>query len=456
MSKIERFTFSTETDSQLGNFPGTVYMRRGTSQSPQYGWLCGGVNIPPSAPPPATDTNSNSRYEFSTGTILSDGSFPPGAARGRVSHGMRSAKYGYFGGGYKENGGISFSNIYRKDFATGSFLGPYASFPINVGGAQALMGAASAVRPNHNTMQYAYSWGGQTSAGSGNAYGYIIAFELATGTLQPALDESTTSLSGGAVTSTNEYAWRMGGEGPYPPNPARKSYIQRFDFAGNSDSIGTGTHPVFGGVSGGLSLQTRTGDRGYFSHFYPVATQVVKQENQTETLSDLGNLYPDSSLFTYNGQSTESYGYAFGGMTPGNLVRSIITRLDFSSETISTMSPLPGSGRIESSGGASPQHAHIFGGRINSNMSTVDRFEYSTETATSFPSNMPYSTQSCIAVSDTQHVMLSGGYQSPGPPYALSYKAKLTFSNDTFSALPGPYLNIAHPGDTGFTNSPFK
>lgn len=455
MSSIERFTFSTETDSILGSFPGTVYIRRGTTREEQYGYLSGGVNIPPSAPPPASDTNSIHRYEFGTGTIASVPGLPFPVGRGRFSHGMRSGKYGYFGGGYKHNGGINYSNVYRLEFDTGSFLGPFTVFPMNVGGAQALLGAASAVKPNHNAMQYAYAWGGQPSSGDGNAYGYINVFELATGTPQPSLSEGTPALQGGAVTSTHEYAWRMGGEGPHPPNPARKSYIQRFDFSGNSDSIRSGTHPNPTGLSSGLSLQTRTGDRGYFSHFWPVARQVVKQENQTETLSDLGDLYPDSSLFTYNGQSTESYGYAFGGMTPSNSVRSIITRLDFTSETVSTLSPLPGSGRIDSTGAASPQHAHIFGGRINFNLSTVDRYEYSTETAASFPSNMPYSTRACLAVSDTQNVILSGGYQ-PGPPYVLSNKAKLTFSDDTFSTLPGPYFSMAHYGDTGFTNSPFK
>ena len=70
-SKIERFTFLRRLILNQEIFLDRLFIRdvKCTSQNPQYGWLCGGVNIPPSAPPPATDTNSNSRYEFSTGTI---------------------------------------------------------------------------------------------------------------------------------------------------------------------------------------------------------------------------------------------------------------------------------------------------------------------------------------------------------------------------------------------------
>jgi hypothetical protein len=457
MSKIERFTFSTETDSQPGNFPGTVYMRRGTSQNPQYGWLCGGVNIPPSGSPPATDTNSNSRYEFSTGTIGSDGSFPFPVARGRVSHGMRSHIGAYFGGGYKQNGGTQYSNIYRLGFESGTFLGPYGNFPMNVGGAQALMGAVSAVKPGiyHPVGEHAYFWGGTTSDGASSAYGYIQKFEFGTGTTLPAQFTPMSAEKGGAVVSNYDYAWKLGGEGPGVS--ARRSWMQRFEFSVDTRNTRSGTHPLTNGVSNGLSYQTRHGDRGYFSQYYPAPDNIIRQENQTETLSSLGTGTSNNLIFNFTGQSTKSYGYSFGGSQPDNSVPDEINRFDFSTESYTSIPATLDTAVKFGAGAASPQRAHIFGGidAPGSYSGNIDQFEYSTETASAFPVNMPYVAYAVGAVSNTYEAFLHGGVIPGGPPWASSRKHRLTFSDDTLNTLPSGFA-VGHRGDDGCTNSTFK
>lgn len=456
-STIERFTFSTETDSILGSVPGTVYVRRGTSQNPQYGYLCGGVNIPPAAPPPATDTNDLTRYEFSNDTITPGTSFPFPVARGRVSHGMRSHIGGYFGGGYKQNGGTEYSNIYRQDFVTGSFLGPYGNFPMNVGGAQALMGAVSAVKPGiyHPVGEHGYFWGGTTSDGAPSAYGYIQKFEFGTGTILPAQFISIPSEKGGAVVSNYDYAWKLGGEGP--GTNARRSWMQRLEFSVDHDVFRSGTHPLPGGVSNGISYQTRHGDRGYFSQYYPAPDNIIRQENQTETLSSLGTGTSNNLIFNFTGQCTESYGYSFGGSQPDNTVPDEINRFDFSTESYTSIPATLDTAVKFGGAAASPQRAHIFGGINASGQYTnnIDQFEYSTETASAFPLNLPYTAYAVGAVSNTQEAFLHGGVIPNGPPWASSRTHRLTFSDDTLSAKSSSHA-IGHRGDDGCTNSTFK
>lgn len=458
MSKIERFTFSTETIEQIGNSTPSsfTYKRRGTVQSSQYGYLIAGIITPPVMPPPHTEGGMASRYEFKTGTYTDS---VPGAGlpvgKHSVSAGFRNSDYGYYGGGYRRNSGIHYSNIYKLNFATETLYGPVQNFYTNVGGVNALLGAASAVKPNHNHTQYAYFWGGTLSTGAPSAYGYIQKYEFATGTAGPF--NSFSSQKGGAVISTHEHAWKMGGEGPTPPNPARKSWIYRYDFSSDQELIRSGTHPLPGGVSNGISYQTRAGDRGYFSQFYPFPDNIIRQENQTETLSSLGTGTSNNLMFNYTGQCTKSYGYSFGGSQPDNTVPDEINRFDFSTESYTSIPATLDTAVKFGAAAASPQRAHIFGG-INapgSYTNNIDQFEYSTETASAFPVNMPYLAYAVGAVSNTQEAFLHGGVIPGGPPWASSKKNRLTFSDGTLSALPSG-SNIGHRGDDGCTNTPFK
>ena len=458
MSKIERFTFSTETIEQIGDSTPSSYIwkRRGTVQSSQYGYLIGGIITPPVNPPPWTETGIVSRYEFKTETYENT---VPGAGlpqnKNSVSAGFRNSDYGYYGGAYSINAGTNYSNIYKLNFETETLHGPVQNFYTNVGGVNALLGAASAVKPNHNNMQYAYLWGGTTLDGSNYTYGYIQKYEFATGTNGPF--NSFSSQKGGAVISNNEHAWKMGGAGPSPPNPARKSWIYRYDFSSDQEHIRSGTHPLPGGVSNGLSYQTRAGDRGYFSQFYPSPDNIIRQENQTETLSSLGTGTSNNLIFNFTGQCTKSYGYSFGGSQPDNTVPAEINRFDFSTESYTSIPATLDTAVKFGSAAASPQRAHIFGGINASGQYTnnIDQFEYSTETASAFPLNLPYTVYGIGAVSNTQEAFLHGGVIPGGPPWASSRKHRLTFSDDTLNTLTSG-TPVGHRGDDGCTNSPFK
>lgn len=456
-STIERFTFSTETDAQLGNTPST-YIRRGTTQNSQYGYLIGGIIIPAPGSPAGDNTNLVSRHEFKTGThtnSVPSAAFPSPQLRGQVSHGIRRSDYGYYGGGYNRPTGLHRSNIYKLQFETETVYSA-TNFPTYVSGVQGLLGAASAVKPNHISMQYGYFFGGQPSTGPTTTYAYISKFDLATGDSVPALYTPTAAQKSGAVISNHDYAWRMGGEGPTPPHPARKSWVYRYDFATDENIRSPGDHPVSSGVSEGISFQTRQGDRGYFSQFLFPPDKIIKQENQTETRSDLGFGTPNNLCFNYTGQSTESYGYSLGGTQPDNAKVNDANRFDFSTETYTNIPSALSTAVSSASGAASPQHAHIIGGsQPGGTTNNIEQFEYATETGSDIPANMPYASYWMATVSNTQEAFIQGGVTSPGPPFTLSYKARLSFFDGTVASLPTS-LSMSYPGDSQVTNSPFK
>ena len=467
-STIERFTFSTETDAQLGNTP-TTYIRRGTTQNSQYGYLIGGIIIPAPGTPSGDDTNLVSRHEFKTGThtnSVPSAAFPSPSKRSRVSHGIRRSDYGYYGGGYYRALGDHRSNIYKLEFETETAYSS-ADFPTETSGVQGLLGAASSFKPNHNHMQYGYFFGGGLSSGAPTDYGYISKVDFSTHFFVPSIFATMTGSKGGAVISTNESAWHLGGANGSPgASPTAFSFMRRFDFSANQSVTLPGTHPYPAGVKNGLSLQTRAGDRGYFSHYSSPSTytnKTIRQENQTETLSDLGVLHPGTRKdATYTGQSTKSYGYSFGGSSgsPDYDAFCTIERLDFSSETVNTLpAQLPADTRF-ATGAASLQYAHIIGGLgpfSGTSTCRIDRFEYSTETASDFPSSLYYSTYNIGAVSNTYEAFIHGGRRNPAPPFTLSNKSRIIFATDTYDVLAGSNsLYLTHSGDTGVTNTPFK
>lgn len=471
MSKIERFTFSTETDSLPGNSSGNiVYMRRGTVKNSQYGYLVGGVHIYGTNPPPPNETASVSRYEFKTETYtpsVSGAGMPAPVYGSKNSHGFRNSDYGYYGGRYQAFHGADMSNIYKLDFGTETLYGPSESYPVNASGVQALLGTSTIMKPSDYNIQYGYFFGGGGSAGAPSDYGYVSKFDFSTHFFVPSIFSPMTGSKGGAVISTNESAWHLGGANGSPgAAPTAFSFMRRYDFSANQSVTLPGTHPYPAGVKGGLSLQTRVGDRGYFSHFSSPSTytnKTIRQENQTETLSDLGDLHPGTRKdSTYTGQSTKSYGYSFGGSSgpPSFDAFCTIERLDFSSETVNTLpAQLPAETRM-ATGAASPQYAHIIGGLgpfSGTSTNRIDRFEYSTETASNFPGPLYYSTYNIGAVSNTYEAFIHAGRKSPSPPFTLSNKSRIIFATDTYDILASSNsLSITHEGDTGVANTPFK
>ena len=68
---------------------------------------------------------------------------------------------------------------------------------------------------------------------------------------------------------------------------------------------------------------------------------------------------------------------------------------------------------------------------------------------------MPYFAYAVGAVSNTQEAFIQGGIKSPGPPFIVSYKARLSFFDGTVTSLPTS-LSVSYPGDSQVTNSPFE
>ena len=155
-----------------------------------------------------------------------------------------------------------------------------------------------------------------------------------------------------------------------------------------------------------------------------------------------------TSSFRYWSESAK-YGYFGGGqIAPINSsVTSIITRLDFSNETVSDPGKNLPTGRSSATGVSNNSYGY-FGGGEPGLISTITRLDFSNETVRNPGNNFIPGRSYVAGVSNNFYGYFGGGYDGSN----MCTITRLDFSNETVFN-PGNNLPVRRWGAAGLTNS---
>jgi len=454
----------------IKSYAGDVPTPAGTS----YGYFGGGYGGSPAA-----NLTTVSRIDFDNDTAtavakgpLSNDGFPKASAG--------SFSYGYFSGGETSPGSYPTSTLrldYSSDTSTTAVKGPlsavnrrsHAAVGNNSYGYHcAGPGISSVDRIDYSNDTAAASPKGPLSAAkwylcaTGNqSYGYIggghpgpystvdrIDYSSDTPTASPKGPLSVARYNGGA-TGNASYGYFGGG------NPGPKSTIDRLDYSSDTTAAA-----VKGPLAAARSYVKATGNTsyGYWGGGSPGLSTVERVDygNDTATASPKGSLSVGSSDAsgvssrananpTSSGTQTRTatqtagtaYGYIGGGQ-PGP--RSDVERIDYGNDTATASPKGPlGTARTRNLAATSNQPYGYFGGGASTGgsplFSTVDRVDYSNDTATAAEKGPLVSARyRYYATGNTSY-----GYWGGGDPGAVSSVDRVDYSSDTSTATPkGP------------------
>ena len=357
-----------------------------------YGYIGGGHQGP---------VSTVDRIDFSndTGTAAVKG--PLSLAR----HGLAAtgnASYGYWGGGMI-NPGTTYSTVDRVDFsndtATAAVKGP-------------LSVKRSAIGATGN-QSYGY-WGGGKDYSTPSPTTIVDRIDYSNDT-PTAVAKGPLSVArrGLAATGNTSYGYFAGGNGPI-------STIDRIDFSND-----TGTTPTKGPLSSARYLSGGASSR---ANGLPTTTSVTVDKGADGFISQ-----------STSGNSTYPYGYVAGG----DPTKSSIDRIDFGNDS-ATATPkgnLTQARYNYNQSVASPSHGYVMGGygvapEPNGNASSIDRIDFSNDTATA-PTianlNVSPGLYAAGATGSNDYAYIGGGSMHPGPYFSTI--RRFDYSSDTTNTV---------------------
>ena len=433
ISTIIRLDFSNETVSDPGkNLPIARNNLTATSSS-SYGYFGGGET--------AALVSTITRLDFSNDNISDlTNNLPFGRSRLSTSS---SIFYGYFGGGFNFGVGTFFSNITRLDFSNETVSNPGKNLPFGRSSTTAVSGGASVFRGNKT---YGYFAGGSVPNTPIPTVTSIMSrldfSNETTSDLGNTLPSARDSL---AATSSNSYGYFAGGYTFVPPSiETYFNILNRLDFSNETVSD----------PGNNLSTQSSSlaavssSSYGYFGGgFSPtLVNSITRLDFSNETVSDPGNNLP-SARNQLAATSSNSYGYFGGGNNPEI---TTITRLDLSNETVSNPGNNLPSVRRRFTATSSNSYGYFGGGyystpRSQITISVITRLDFSNDTVSDPGNNLPSARNQLAATSSNSYGYFGGGS-------SLSLITRLDFSNETVSD-PSNNLPTARSSLTATSNS---
>ena len=143
--------------------------------------------------------------------------------------------------------------------------------------------------------------------------------------------------------------------------------------------------------------------------------------------------------------SSNSYGYFGGGNGDGSVSSaelSYVSRLDFSNEVVTNITPLPAA-RQDFSAGSNFLYGYFFGGQIPgipggpgfvpNNTSTIIRLDFSNDTMSAISPRLPNAKENHATVSANSYSYTGGGNIGPGT--LISTITRFNFSTETASNI---------------------
>ena len=221
-------------------------------------------------------------------------------------------------------------------------------------------------------------------------------------------------------------------------SPSQSSTITRLDLATNVGSLP------------GKNLPTARIDLVSVSNnFYGyiaggILNTLVRLDFANETSSIPGKNFTQNSRSSQAAVSNLLYGYFGGGYAPG--LSSIISRLEFSSETVSNPNINFSPSRAKFAAVSSSTYGYFGGGYTPTLRSTITRLDFSTENLSAPGKNLPTGIGEHAGLSNISYGYFGGGN-------GVCTINRLDFSNETVSA-PGKNLPSVRRGPLVFSDSP--
>ena len=431
-----------------------------------FGYFGGGR---PTSTPSPTFTSTIDRINYSNDTAAVSSRGPLSLAR-RILSSTGNSNFGYFGGGAPGAVSTIDRTNYSNDTAIALVRGPLSvarHSPVATG--------------NNNFGYFCAGYSPALSSPTSIIDRLDYSNDSVVATQRSSLTISTQGTTG--ATTNNNFGYFGGG------SPGAISTVNRIDYAND-----TATASVRGPLSSSRSNIAATGNSnfGYFGGGAsgPTISRVdrIDYSNDTQTASTRGPLSssryglaasssqayggaPNTSIdplpayirnaTKYNGSNTldlpfkrvlGSYGYFGGGETAP--VSSTVDRIDYSNDTAtaSVRGPLSSTRSREAATGNS-NFGYFGGGRTTpstTNISTVDRIDYSNDTATaSVRGPLSRTLQNFEATGNSNF-----GYFGGGSPTTATID-RIDYSNDTqIASVRGP-LSISRQGISATGNSNF-
>ena len=196
---------------------------------------------------------------------------------------------------------------------------------------------------------------------------------------------------------------------------------------------------------------------GYFAGgFSPPRLSVVERlDFSSETLSTPGNNLSQAKS-SLGSVSSSAYGYFGGGATAPTTLIATVDRFDYSNETTSTPGNNLPQARISIAAVSSSAYGYFTGGEnppISAIYSLVERLDFSSETLSTPGNNLPKEVAGHTATSSTSYGYFAGGY-SPSVSNQTSTVDRIDFSSETLST-PGNVISQARGGGGSVSSSAY-
>jgi hypothetical protein len=394
VSTISRLDFATETVEVPGpKLPEIKFQARATTSS-SYGYIGGGFGVPTSP----FYTSNIDRLNFTTETVstISAKLTAANQSLASVSGGQSILRgnntYGYFAGGFTPSGTptfIIFSTIDRLDFSSETVSNPTNNLPT----ARYRLAATS-------SNSYGY-FGGGTAPGNRST---IDRLDFSNETVSNPEKTLPSARSMTTTTSNSSYAYFAGGAEIGVINT-----ISRLDFSNENLSNPGNNLPTGRQRSASVSSNSYGYINGGENSGGLMISNIFRLDFSNETITN-----PVNFPYEYRraaAVSTNSYGYFGGGTLNGGsppvslLTTCSIYRFDFSTEIISTPTSKLSSINKSLTAVSSSFYGYFGGGDVGPSVVTtttvIDRLDFSTETVSTPTSKLSQARQELAALSNS-------------------------------------------------------
>jgi len=451
---IDRIDYSNDTATAAAKGPLDVGRKQfAATGNTSYGYWAGGTQNG------ATYFTYVSRLDYSSDTTTAAPKGPLSVLKGYMGA-TGNASYGYFAGGDAPGVPGEYTLVdridYSNDTATAVAKGPLATGIADFGatgntsygyfgGAQGPVTTIQRIDYSSDTSTAAAksllsSNRQQTRAASPRDYGLP-----GPSTIYPWYDTSGKGDDGD--NSSGGATYGSAGGGSFTFNGS-SNYVSSDDKA--NLQLGSGNFTLAAWIKPG-SMGT---NYGYFaSGKTPSKVSIVQRidfGNDTATAATKG---PLSVAKTFGGgSSSTSYGYQFGGYDPSPAVITTTDRIDYSNDTATAAVKGPLNTAVaRNSGVGNADYGYSLGGRTSNDVSTIERIDYSSDTSTASPKGkLSAAKRATGSTGNSSYGYFGGGYGG-SPAQKRSSIDRIDYSNDTATApAKGPLSSVRYSmGGTG-------